>query len=184
LLRDFVADLRRLPPLDRPERDMARMLAAVSEVAPATPTLPIRAGGYTRTCAFSDDRFEVLLLDWAPGAASEIHDHGGQHCWFVVLQGSLRVDDYRRLDSGDVPGRAVVEAGESRVLASGDLDLRSGKFDLHRVSAGDVRAVSLHVYARPLQGYLVYDRQAQRCRQVSGAYDRILSLFAPTRVVR
>jgi cysteine dioxygenase len=178
VLEEFVADLRRTPPLARPASEMARMLAMTAGARAVTPSLPHRAGAYTRTCAYSDDRFEVLLLDWSPGAVSAIHDHGGQHCWFVVLEGRLWVDDYVRVDAGDVPGRALVEARESRALASGDLDLRSGPFDIHRVSAGDDHAVSLHVYARPLLGFLIYDERAHRCEPAFGKYDRRLSLFA------
>jgi predicted metal-dependent enzyme (double-stranded beta helix superfamily) len=147
LLRDLVADLRRVPPLDRAEHDLARMLAAIPAGAGLAPALPVRPGSYTRTCAYVDERFEVLLLDWSPGAASEIHDHGGQHCWFVVLRGQVRVDDYRRLDAGEVPERALLEARGSRVLQPSDLDVRSGTSDIHRVVAGEARALTLHVYA-------------------------------------
>jgi predicted metal-dependent enzyme (double-stranded beta helix superfamily) len=184
LLREFVAALRRVPPLERAERDMARMLGSAAASDGPAPSLPARAGSYTRTCAYVDERFEVLLLDWSPGAASEIHDHGGQHCWFVVLQGCLRVDDYGRVDAGDVPGKAVLEARGSRLLGPGDLDLRSGRFDIHRVAAGETRALTLHVYARPLHAYLLYDQRAQSCRPSRGTYDRVLSLIAASQAVR
>jgi NitT/TauT family transport system ATP-binding protein len=176
LLRELVTDLRRIPPLERPAGDMGRMLAAVAASPSLVPRLPAKSGAYTRTCAYSDERFEVLLLDWSREAASEIHDHGGQHCWFVVLQGRLRVDDFGRIDAGNVPGKAVLEARGSRELRPGDLDLRSGRFDIHRVAASGAGALTLHVYSRPLQGYLVYDRRAQRCEPVRGTYDRVLSL--------
>ncbi|MGA8535446.1 MAG: cysteine dioxygenase family protein [Candidatus Tumulicola sp.] len=177
MLREFVSDLRRLPPLERPERELARMLALVPSNPQLVPPLPARPGTYTRTCAYSDERFEVLLLDWSLGAESEIHDHGGQHCWFVVLQGTLRVDDYVRTDDGTVAGKALLELLGSRTLAPGDLDLRSGRFDIHRVAAGETRAVTLHVYSRPLHEYLIYDQRAQRCRPARGTYDCVLSLF-------
>ena len=176
MLREFVADLRRNPPLDRTQQDMGRMLAWVAAHPLPAPSLPSRPGSYSRTCAYADDRFEVLLLDWWPGAASEIHDHGGQHCWFVVLQGTLRVDDFGRVDSGDVPGHATLEARGSRDLASGDLDLRSGRFDIHRVVATGVHAVTLHVYSRPLRAFLTYDQRARRCKPARSTYDRVLSI--------
>jgi cysteine dioxygenase len=178
VLREFVADLRRTPPLARSQREMARLLALAQAGTGLTPALPSRPGAYTRTRAYADDRFEVLLLDWSPGASSPIHDHGGQHCWFVVLQGRLRVDDYVRVDARDVGGRAWLEAGDSRRLGPGDLDVRSGPFDIHRVAAADdSRCVSLHVYARPLHGYLIYDERTHRCQPARGTYDRLLSLF-------
>ncbi len=176
MLQDPVADLRRVPPLKRSARDMGRMLATAAASPPLVPRLACRKGSYTRTRVYADERFEVLLLDWSREAASEIHDHGGQHCWFVVLQGRLRVDDFGRVDAGDAPGKAVIEACGSRELRTGDVDLRSGRFDIHRVVAGGGRALTLHIYSRPLDAYLVYDRRAQRCEPALGTCDRVLSL--------
>jgi cysteine dioxygenase len=136
---------------------------------------------YTRTCAYRDDGFEVLLLNWAVGAASAIHDHGDQDCWMLVLSGSLRVDDFVRLDPGGVRGYAHVEARSSRTLSPGGLDTRGGRFDLHRVSAPDAAAVSLHVYAAPLREYLVYDALQRRCETAFGRYDDVISPYAPAR---
>ena len=109
--------------------------------------------------------------------ASPIHDHGGQHCWMLVLDGSLEVEDYVRVDAGDVPGHAEVSAAGSRTLRTGSVDLRSGRFDLHRVSAAEGPAVSLHLYAGPLNEYLVYDENARRCQSTRGTYDAVLSVF-------
>lgn len=177
MLRDLIGDLRRLPPLERTVDDMARILSQACTAALASERpLIARPDGYTRTCAYDDERFEVLLLNWAPGSASSIHDHGGQHCWLVVLEGELRIDDYVRVDGCEIPGYAVVEARESRTLSAGALDLRSGLFDIHRVAtAGRSNAVSLHVYSRPLREFLVYDERAQRCRPGNGEYDDVLS---------
>lgn len=137
--------------------------------------LVFRAGGYTRTCAYIDDDFEVLLLNWSAGSASPIHDHGGQHCWMGVLTGELVVDDYVRLDSAQRENRAVVAARGSAPLANGGIDLRSGPFDLHRVRAsGREGAVSLHVYARPLRSFRVYDEFAQHCSLTRGVHDASL----------
>jgi cysteine dioxygenase len=140
-------------------------------------TLAERAGGYTRTCAFRNPDFELLLLNWAPGAASLIHDHGGQHCWMYVVDGKLDVEDFARLDPGDVPGYAHIEGRGLRRLGAGEMDLRSGRFDLHRVSAeSGTGAVSLHVYAAPLERFLVYDEVARRCETAYGVYDDVLTL--------
>jgi len=145
-------------------------------------TLIARSSAYTRTCAYSDEAFEVVLLNWAPGATSPIHDHGDQHCWMVVLAGQLQVDDYVRLDPGNVRGYAHVEAQGSRILAPGGLDARAGRFDLHRVSTlRGAPAVSLHVYSAPLREYLIYDEPARRCEGAFGTYDEVLSPYAIAR---
>ena len=171
MLHGLVSELRRLPPLSRTHDQMAHLLAQAGTATRALPALPRQAGAYTRACAYVDDRFEVLLLDWSQGAVSEIHDHGAQHCWFVVLDGRLHVDDYRRLDAGLTTHSAVIEACGSLTLGPGDLDVRRGRFDIHRVAATHGNALTLHVYARPLREFSIYDLKGQRCKSVRAEYD-------------
>lgn len=140
-----------------------------------------RRDAYTRTCAYCDDGFEVLLLNWAPGASSAIHDHGDQDCWMLVLSGSLQVDDYVRLDPGTERGYAHIRAQSSCILEAGGLDSRAGRFDLHRVTAPAVPTVSLHVYSAPLCEYLIYDELARRCETAFGRYDDVISPYAAAR---
>ncbi len=175
MFRQLVDDLRVRSPLARAHADLERLLGDSARQWPGRETLLSRPGDYTRTRVYRDANFEMLLLNWAPGAASAIHDHGGQHCWMLVLDGTLDVDDYVRLDAGEVPGVAEVKWRDSRRLRSGDMDLRSGRFDLHRVSApAKGKAVSLHLYAGPLQEFLVYDPPARRCDRAYGTYDAIV----------
>ncbi len=95
-----------------------------------------------------------------------------------VLEGRLEVEDYLRVDAGDVPGYAQVEQSDARVLEPGGMDLRSGRFDLHRVAAaGNEGAVSLHIYAGPLRQFLIYHEFARRCETVFGAYDDMLPAY-------
>jgi predicted metal-dependent enzyme (double-stranded beta helix superfamily) len=176
VFHELVDDLRCTPPLDRSLDEMARLLrSACSSDGPLNRRLISRPKSYTRTCLYRDDRFEVLLLNWSPGAASALHDHGGQHCWLAVLEGRLDIDDYVRLDEGDVPGHARIGARGSRMLERGGLDLRSGRYDLHKVSARrDEPAVSLHVYSQPLEKFMIYDQTAQRCESAFGTYDEVV----------
>ena len=178
MFRRLIDELRRRGPLERHSSEVNGLLLRSLTEWTGRPPLIAREGAYTRTCAYRGAQFEVLLLGWAPGAASEIHDHGGQHCWMAVIEGRLAVDDYVRLDPGDVPGYAHVERRDSRTLGPGDFDMRSGRFDLHRVAAGGSKAVSLHLYARPLKQFLVYDEERRLCRPVSGTYDAVLQPYS------
>ncbi len=180
MLRQLVEDLRLRPPLERGEAEMAALLAQASLLWTGERALLSRPGGYTRTCVYRDERFEVLLLNWAPGVSSAIHDHGGQHCWMVVLGGRVEIDDYVRVDDARRPGYAEVERGGSRTLEAGGLEVRQGRFDLHRVSATSARpSVSLHVYSAPLSEFLIYDEAARRCERAVGTYDEIIPIFWP-----
>jgi hypothetical protein len=177
LLEDVISELRRVPPLDRPAAEMASLLESARIAPRARLDLPARAESYTRTCAYADDRFEVLLLNWSRSAISGIHDHGGRHCWFLVLDGEVRVDDFVRLDRGEVADLALLESRGSFFLERGDVDVRSERFDIHRVAA-KTAALTLHVYARPLRAYGLYDYVAQRRHSVRATYDAMLPQFA------
>jgi cysteine dioxygenase len=178
VLRRLIDDLRVRGPRDRSPREVEDLLARCAAEWGVGGRLLSRPNSYTRTCAYRDARFEVVLLRWAPGAASEIHDHGDQHCWMMVLDGRLTVDDYVRLDAGDRPGYAHVEPRDSRLLGIGAVDSRAGRFDLHRVGATlDAPAVSLHLYAAPLRQYLVYNEETRRCTSARGTYDEVMSIY-------
>ncbi len=181
MLRQLVDDLRSRPPSGRTSSEVGRLLQQASVRWADSLRLIQRRAAYTRTCAYRDDGFEVLLLNWAPGAASAIHDHGDQDCWMLVLSGSLQVDDYVRLDPGTERGYAQIQAQSSCILEAGGLDTRAGRFDLHRVSAPGVPTVSLHVYSGPLREYLIYDELARRCEAAFGRYDDVISPYATLR---
>ncbi len=181
MLHKLVDDLRTRGPLERPTAEVGRLLAVAAEGLPGLRgELLFRPDAYTRNCFYADDAFEILLLNWAAGAISPLHDHGDQHCWLIVLEGRLVIDDYVRLDRGETPGRARVEARDSRTIGAGGLDLRSGRFDLHRVTAtADAPVVSLHVYSLPMRSFLVYDEREERCNVALGEYDDVLTITAP-----
>ncbi len=68
--------------------------------------LPADTRWYTRLHV--DDDLDVWLISWAPGHATELHDHGGSLGALTVLSGSLNECRWdgtrlrqRRLDSGD-----------------------------------------------------------------------------------
>lgn len=182
MLRELIDDLRARVPFSDQGPELGALLARRAHGWGAVPRLISRPGGYTRTCAYRDSGFEVLLLNWAPGASSLIHDHGGQHCWMLVLDGKLDVEDYVRLDAGNVAGYAHVESHGRRRLMRGETDARSGRFDLHRVTATrDASAVSLHVYSGPLRRFFVYDEANRRCEAVTGTYDEVLTVYTGLR---
>jgi predicted metal-dependent enzyme (double-stranded beta helix superfamily) len=175
MLQRLIDNLRRRAPLERTTAEMGALLASGYANWSPGRALIARPGSYTRTLAYGDENFEVVLLNWSAGVPSAIHDHGDQHCWMLVLDGTLWIEDFARLDAGDVAGYAHVEARGSSLLEPGGLDLRSGRFSLHRVGATPAsRAISLHVYAGPLREYLAYDDVNRRCEPVASEYDEII----------
>lgn len=132
------------------------------------PYLNFSSGRYTRNLIFRNDDFEMLALCWDEGSFSPIHNHSGQDCWFLVQQGQFCLEGYRAIEGGDCPGVARLEHVDSaHKVCIGALDHRGPLRDIHqvKVSRGNPRAVSIHVYAKPFDDCLVYDLKHNECRR-------------------
>jgi predicted metal-dependent enzyme (double-stranded beta helix superfamily) len=128
-------------------------------------------GRYTRHCVYRDDRFELLVMGWPAGLDSPIHDHGGSRGGVRVLGGTLRVEDFAINDGGRAPGPARLQAIGTRLVEVGAVDALTPERDVHRVGAIGGDALSLHLYAGPLDRCLVFDLEAQQCGVRVSAYD-------------
>jgi cysteine dioxygenase len=117
--------------------------------------LPFRRGGYARTLVYRDDRFELVVSSWAPGSRAEAHDHDAQDCWFLPLLGAFDLDDFT-LVADDGPGARLLPLGARR-LGCGELDHRDERQGIHAVTPATPQAVSLHLYARPLDRCRIFD---------------------------
>jgi cysteine dioxygenase len=125
-----------------------------------------RRQGYTRNLVHREPRFEVLILCWRAGASTPVHDHDGQECWFQPLAGSFDLEDF---------SPALQPAGcRERVRT---LDHQPGAAQIHRVrvSSGEPAAISLHVYAGPIEGCRVYDLESGRWRWMRLRYDAVVA---------
>ena len=152
LLHDLQAlgDLRQRA--DVVDARLEELIVPVDELLPQLPFLRRR---YARTLVHRCEAFELLLLSWSPGSASPIHDHDGQDCWFVPLAGAFDLDDYAILAENDSEARLTPL--RSRRLYDGDLDRRDRYEAVHSVTPATPLAVSLHLYARPIDRCRVFD---------------------------
>jgi len=131
-------------------------------------------GRYTRNLVFRNDAFELVLNCWSPGALSPVHEHAGQDCWVSVQAGAFDFENYPLLAGGRAPG--VAQLGRPvRSLGAGVgfVDYRSTEESVHRVASAGGRAVSLHLYAKPIDQCLVFDPSRQRCMLRSLRYDTV-----------
>ncbi|MDQ2908886.1 MAG: cysteine dioxygenase family protein [Candidatus Eremiobacteraeota bacterium] len=164
-LPDLAEELKRIPNLhdDGGKVDALLRRHAVDPAA-LEPYVHFEDGAYTRNCVYRDGVFELLVLCWAPGARSAIHDHGGNRCWLVPQSGGFTIDDYIRIEGGRRPGPVRLEQCAAGPLELGDIDARGfdDDHDIHAVSV-DRPSISLHVYAAPIGRFLVYDWQHRSC---------------------
>ena len=132
--------------------------------------LHFRDGAYTRNLIARRDSFELIAICWDRSVATAIHDHDDSDCAFVMLRGSLRCEDWEcSADGRDGTSFAIRRCGETS-LHRGDVDLRTGSLSLHRVATDGEPAVSLHVYARPIDSCLIFEESGS-CRRVASHYD-------------
>ena len=170
-------NLRRLRTGGDPGEEIVRWLRSMCAMAASIPRPQTqKRRGYTRTLLHRSDRFEVLALHWAPGVVTPIHDHGGANCWLAVAKGSVGVENFVRRDDGSAPGIACVEFEGREELAVTSIDYRQDDVHLHRCFTAGEPAVSLHVYAHPIDRFLTFDERTQTCQPATSTYDATLNV--------
>jgi cysteine dioxygenase len=137
---------------------------------------PVR---YQRRRIYGDGDIEILLLCWDRGQATPVHDHDGQSGWFTVLAGTLAVQEFERrggpADLGEIGPGGVLPPGSLNLHPREPVQVPAGLTvceaaapeTIHKVGSDGERALSLHVYARPLESFLVFDEALGSCRRLS-----------------
>lgn len=133
---------------------------------------------YTRNLIYRDDWFEVMAVCWGKGQKTPIHTHNGQLGWMIVLEGCAEVQNFNWAACNAAEGQHV--SGIDCIAGASEIDLRKADVELcsrrgaintvdkaktiHRVSAlGEERAVSLHIYSRPIESCVAFDTEVPRC---------------------
>lgn len=124
-------------------------------------------GGYTRNCIARRDGFEFILLCWSEGASTPIHGHAGQDCWVYQVAGEVRERRYKEVDYGfDVVNEAVLSKGKITYMHD-----RMGYHTIENVSDGG--AMTLHIYANPIDRCKVYNEEKSEFEIKEMEYDSI-----------
>ncbi len=110
-------------------------------------------GEYTRNCLARKEDFEFILLCWDKGAKTPIHGHDDQDCWVYQVDGSVKEKRYKEsAESFQVTNESVLNPG--RVTYMHD---RMGYHSIENI--GRQRAMTLHVYAKPIDQCKVYNEE-------------------------
>jgi cysteine dioxygenase len=143
---------------------------------------------HTRNKIFRSDMIEVMLICWPTGAVTPLHTHNGQLGWMTMIEGKLLVENYRKVDCNRPENQQVVGmdclAGATRIemqhlanemaIPGGPLNTVDKTQTIHRIrnlAEWNERAVSMHVYSRPIDSCVVFDMDAQRCYRRDLKYD-------------
>jgi cysteine dioxygenase len=142
---------------------------------------------YTRNLIYRDPLFEVMTICWQPGQRTAVHTHNGQLCWMITQRGNLKVVDYKWLGCDHPEYQNVVGidcvAGSDHIqldrirevdaYAGGPVLTADKLQTIHQLfNAGDPneRAVSIHIYSRPIDSCVAFDMQNNRCYRRELAY--------------
>ena len=105
--------------------------------------IKVRPESYSREPVASSKFHELLVMTWAPGQASPIHNHKGSSCVFRVISGEGRETVFELKDGIPVPKHV-------RTIARGDLCV-SYEEDVHKISSTNKTLVTMHFYSPPLR---------------------------------
>lgn len=163
---------------------VARVLAAYRPTLESLlPWITFRPDRYSRQRLFRSPAYEVILMCWNRGQKTPIHDHAGQSGWISVIAGSLHVQEYARKsgpaslnDVAPDPQGGVVplplEPTASVVVPAGaTIAEAKAPESIHRVGPVNGRALSVHVYAGPVDTFLVFDEAQGTARRVRAMPD-------------
>lgn len=188
-LAAFLEDLCSVPETEFTEKRIMPLLDGVRvEPDDLQPYLCWKEDGYSRNLLYKNDLFEVILLCWDIGQASPIHNHAGQEGWVLVQDGTLEVVNYRLVTcevtektGGPQPTpcksgcRSVLEETDRMQVPAGTAVAEVGsEVHIHQILNPEEqgrRAISIHIYSRPLDSCIVYDLAGESCRRVGLAYD-------------
>ncbi len=128
---------------------------------------------YTRNLIDKTALYELVAICWEVGQASSIHNHHEQNCWMAVPIGRLLVQNYRALKEDLAGGRChlertnVVEMNATNPLAVNPQEPIHKVFNPREFNE---RAVSLHIYSRPIDRCVVYSEEQRTCGEIQLHY--------------
>lgn len=127
---------------------------------------------YTRNCIYKDDNFELILLCWDKNQKTSIHFHGGAQCWIYLLEGELDEVYYNK------EGKTKLIKNGTRKIAELETSYINDSIGLHQLkNSSNSRAMSLHLYAKPIENCTFYDETSQSFLDKKLSYDTFIDVF-------
>jgi len=131
-----------------------------------------RAESYARRLLHRDDElgFTVVVMTWAPGQATPVHDHAGIWCVEGVLEGMMEVTQLELVEESADGCCRFVEQGHT-VTGVGSSGALIPPFEYHSLgnALDDRTSITVHVYGGEMDGCSVFqprpDGSFQRLRK-------------------
>lgn len=188
-LQNLVDRLGQLGPCDITVPRVSELLAD-GELDEATlrPFIGTMPHKYARRCVQRSKLFDVMVLTWAPGQYTPVHNHAGNCGWVRLVRGRIAEETFRLVPGAAVPDAAICGSVSARTGCVGLEATGKGVIDtigavatadrvraIHRLGnpepvGGDV-TVTLHVYSLPHDRCLMFDVGARTCEPRDLAFD-------------
>ncbi|MGA0258403.1 MAG: cysteine dioxygenase [Saprospiraceae bacterium] len=128
-----------------------------------------KSNDYTRNCLARTEKFEIILLCWEGDIQTPIHDHGGKDCWVYQIQGSI--DEVRYVKTDD----QLLESNRIKIQPGG-LTFMNDKMGFHSIENNyNQRAMSLHIYASPIDSCMVFNSEKACFEEKDMTYDSYIN---------
>jgi predicted metal-dependent enzyme (double-stranded beta helix superfamily) len=164
LLPDFITDLDAICGGNDADCVKAEgVKARLSNLIASRPRLPEQSRRTSGTCygrhllyGDPEGRFEVVVMTWAPGQQTPVHDHAGIWCVEGVIEGVVDVTRYSLLEMTSA-GTAHMEAIETLHAGLGQCGALIPPVEYHRISNPyEALALTVHVYGGRMRSCRVF----------------------------
>lgn len=131
---------------------------------------------YTRNLLYKDERFEMMAVCWEKGQVSRVHNHADQRCWMTVVEGKLRGQNFAVEEINAEKNFCKLKETDifdlSDCLAA-KVELEEPIHQILNLPDFDERAVSVHIYSKPIEKCLAYCRDTNTFKEVNLCYTSI-----------
>ncbi|MBL4654377.1 MAG: cysteine dioxygenase family protein [Bacteroidia bacterium] len=111
---------------------------------------------YTRNLIERTKAYELIVLCWDVDQYSPIHNHEGQDCWMYVAKGQMEEVQYK-IESEENDNCVLKETNETNYTKGQVAYIHDG-IGLHIIkNSGKEPAITIHLYANPINFCNVYD---------------------------
>ena len=119
---------------------------------------------YTRNLVYKDERFEMMAICWEKGQVSRVHNHSGQKCWMTVPVGKLQGQNFAVAELDESRGYCKLVETDTFCLSeclAAKVELEEPIHQVLNLQEYDQRAVSIHIYSKPFNRCMAYDRETE-----------------------
>jgi cysteine dioxygenase len=148
---------------------MLQLINAKLTLKDLEPYIHFEGKTYTRNLIFKCPDFELMSLCWGPGHETPIHDHSGSYGTMIVMDGCLHEVLYKALHET----KCLSQIRETEAISGTATSIHDG-IGYHKIlNRSHKRAVTLHLYAKPIESFYVYNPiNLNRCVRESRFYSR------------